>query len=458
MKKLFSKIKKSKEASYSLILTIALPLIITNSSQSLMQFTDRMFLAWHSPEALAACVPAGLLSFTIISFFMGSCGYTAVFVANYFGQKKYARLSVALWQGVLLGIISWLAIILLTPLGRFFIMNTNHAPEIKVQELTYFTILALFGGLAVVNNALASFFTGQGRTLITMIANIGGNIVNVILSYVMIFGKFGFKEMGIAGAGYSTVISGFCVMAFFLFLLFRPKLNKKFRLGKLFGFNKKALWQLVRFGVPNGFGMFMDVISFTIFVLFVGNIDSISLAASNIIMTLQTLEFLPLMGLTIAGQILMAQYRGAGKTDTGVKALYNVFKLSLIYEAALFFCFFTFPETILGAFIGAQTPQTNAIYASAIVLLPFLFIFTLGDTVYLTFGDGLRGAGDTKFQMKLMITCASVLMLGSYFIVEIFHGGLNALWAWMCIYGVGTGIFMMFRFFSGKWREIDITK
>ena len=115
MKKLFSKIKKSKEASYSLILTIALPLIITNSSQSLMQFTDRMFLAWHSPEALAACVPAGLLSFTIISFFMGSCGYTAVFVANYFGQKKYARLSVALWQGVLLGIISWLAI---TPKGR----------------------------------------------------------------------------------------------------------------------------------------------------------------------------------------------------------------------------------------------------------------------------------------------------------------------------------------------------
>ena len=458
MKKLFSKIKKSKEASYSLILTIALPLIITNSSQSLMQFTDRMFLSWHSPEALAACVPAGLLSFTIISFFMGSCGYTAVFVANYFGQKKYARLSVALWQGVLLGVISWLAIILLTPLGRFFIMNTNHAPEIKVQELTYFTILALFGGLAVVNNALASFFTGQGKTAITMVANIGGNIINVLLSYIMIFGKFGFPEMGIAGAAYSTVISSACVMCFFLYLLFRPKLNKKFRLGKLFGFNKDALLRLIRFGVPNGFGMFMDVISFTIFVLFVGNIDSISLAASNIIMTLQTLEFLPLMGLTIAGQILMAQYRGANKTEIGVKALYNVFKLSLIYEAGLFFCFFTFPETILGAFIGTQMAQTQAIYASAIMLLPFLFIFTLGDTVYLAFGDGLRGAGDTKFQMKLMIICATFLMLGSYFIVEIFHGGLVDLWTWMCIYGVGTGILMMLRFFSGKWREIDITK
>lgn len=458
MKKLFNKIKKSKEASYSLILTIALPLIITNSSQSLMQFTDRMFLAWHSPEALAACVPAGLLSFTIISFFMGSCGYTAVFVANYFGQKKYARLSVALWQGVLLGVLSWFLIIALTPLGRFFIMHTNHAPEIKAQELTYFTILVMFGGLAVINNALASFFTGQGRTAITMAANIGGNIVNVVLSYIMIFGKLGFPQMGIAGAAYSTVISGFCVMGFFLYLLFRPKLNKKFRLGKLFGFNKKALWQLIRFGVPNGFGMFMDVISFTIFVLFVGNIDSISLAASNIIMTLQTLEFLPLMGLTIAGQILMAQYRGAKKTELGVKALYNVFKLSLIYEALLFFCFFTFPGTILGAFIGAQTAQTNAIYASAIVLLPFLFIFTIGDTVYLAFGDGLRGAGDTKFQMKLMIICASFLMLGSYFIVEIFHGGLNALWTWMCIYGVGTGILMMWRFLSGKWREIDITK
>ncbi|MBO4708127.1 MAG: MATE family efflux transporter [Elusimicrobiaceae bacterium] len=458
MKKLFSKIKKSKEASYRLILTIALPLIITNSSQSLMQFTDRMFLSWFSPEALAACVPAGLLSFTMISFFMGSCGYTAVFVANYFGRKKYARLSVALWQGVLLGVISWLLIILLTPLGRFFINSTNHATDVKTLELSYFTILTLFGGLAVINNALASFFTGRGKTLITMLANIGGNIINVFLSYIMIFGKLGLPKMGIAGAAYSTVISGFCVTLFFLYLLFRPELNKKFRLGKLFGFNKPAIIRLLRFGVPNGFGMFMDVISFTIFVLFVGNIDSISLAASNIIMTLQTLEFFPLMGLTIAGQILMAQYRGANKTDTGVKALYNVFRLSLIYEAALFFCFFTFPETILGAFIGVQTVQTQAIYASAIILLPFLFIFTLGDTVYLTFGDGLRGAGDTKFQMKLMIICASFLMLGSYLIVEVFGGGIISLWTWMCIYGVGTGVWMMCRFWSGKWRKIDITK
>ena len=458
MKKLFSKIKKSKEASYQLILTIALPLIITNSSQSLMQFTDRMFLSWFSPEALAACVPAGLLSFTMISFFMGSCGYTAVFVANYFGQKKYARLSVALWQGVLLGVISWLIIILLTPLGRFFINSTNHAADVKTLELSYFTILTLFGGLAVINNALASFFTGRGKTLITMLANIGGNIINVFLSYIMIFGKLGLPKMGIAGAAYSTVISGFCVTLFFLYLLFRPKLNKKFRLGKLFGFNKDAIIRLLRFGVPNGFGMFMDVISFTIFVLFVGNIDSISLAASNIIMTLQTLEFFPLMGLTIAGQILMAQYRGANKTDIGVKALYNVFKLSLIYEAVLFFCFFAFPDTILGAFIGTQTPQTQTIYANAIMLLPFLFIFTLGDTVYLTFGDGLRGAGDTKFQMKLMIICASFLMLGSYLIVEVFGGGIKVLWTWMCIYGVGTGIWMMLRFWSGKWRKIDITK
>ncbi len=457
MKKLFSKIKKSKEASYQLILTIALPLIITNSSQSLMQFTDRMFLSWYSPDALAACVPAGLLSFTLISFFMGSCGYTAVFVANYFGQKKYARLSVALWQGVLLGVISWLIIILLTPLGRFFINTTNHAPEIKTLELTYFTILTLCGGLTVINNALASFFTGRGKTLITMLANIGGNIINVFLSYIMIFGKLGLPKMGIAGAAYSTVISGFCVTLFFIYLLFSPS-NKKFRLGKLFGFNKDAITRLLRFGVPNGFGMFMDVISFTIFVLFTGNLGSISLAASNIIMTLQTLEFFPLMGLTIAGQILMAQYRGANKTELGVKALYNVFKLSLIYEAVLFFCFFTFPDIILGAFIGTQTAQTQAIYASAIVLLPFLFIFTLGDTVYLAFGDGLRGAGDTKYQMKLMIICASCLMIGSYLIVEIFNGNIIDLWTWMCIYGVGTGIWMMIRFWSGKWRKIDITK
>ena len=182
---------KDEPGSIKLLLKIALPLIITTSSQSIMQFVDRMFLAWYSADTLAACLPAGLMSFAIISFFMGTCGYTSVFVATYYGQKRYARLSVALWQGVILGLISGLIIAALTPVGSHIIMASNHDSVVKVLENQYFTILCLFGGFAIINNALAGFFTGQGKTAITMVVNLIGNIINIVLNYGLIFGKWG---------------------------------------------------------------------------------------------------------------------------------------------------------------------------------------------------------------------------------------------------------------------------
>lgn len=134
MSNVFKILKSDKPGSVGLLLRIAIPLIITTSSASIMQFTDRMFLSWYSADALAACLPAGLISFSMVSFFMGTCGYTSVFVANYYGQKRYARLSVALWQGVLVGAFFGVIIAALVPLGLFLIGLSAHAPEVKILE------------------------------------------------------------------------------------------------------------------------------------------------------------------------------------------------------------------------------------------------------------------------------------------------------------------------------------
>jgi len=84
--------------------------------------------------------------------------------------------------------------------------------------------------------------------------------------------------------------------------------------------------------------------------------------------------------------------------------------------------------------------------------------FTWGDLTYLCFGDAIRGAGDTKFHMKAMVFCSLLLILGSWFIVGILGKGIVAAWSWITFYSWLTGIFMGWRFFSGKWRNIDITK
>lgn len=459
MSNVFKILKSDKPGSVGLLLRIAIPLIITTSSASLMQFTDRMFLSWYSADALAACLPAGLISFSMVSFFMGTCGYTSVFVANYYGQKRYARLSVALWQGVLVGAFFGLIIAALVPLGLFLIGLSAHAPEVKILEKQYFTILTLFGGITIINNALAGFFSGQGRTAITMTVNIIGNILNIFLSYVMIFGKYGFAEMGIKGAAWSTVISGFSVTVIFFCILFSPKINSKFKLGRLFGFNKKAAFRLIKYGLPNGFGFAMDIFSFSVFAFFVGNIDKISLAASNIVMTLQSIVFMPLMGLAIATQILMGQYVGRKQPDFGVKTTKTALKTGAFYVICITAAFYFFPHFFTGFFEGnVITEDMRLIQKQTIPLLHLLCIFTWGDLTYLCFGDAIRGAGDTKFHMKAMCFCGILLVLGSWLIVGVFGGGIIAAWSWITAYAWLTGIIMGWRFFSGKWRNIDITK
>ncbi len=450
---------KDEQGSIKLLLKIALPLIITTSSQSIMQFVDRMFLAWYSPDALAACLPAGLISFAIISFFVGTCGYTSVFVATYYGQKRYASLSIALWQGVILGVISGLIILALTPIGSHIIMASGHDSAVKILESQYFTILCAFGGSAVINNALASFFTGQGKTAITMVVNLVGNVVNIVLNYGLIFGKWGLPEMGIRGAAWATVIGGFCVMALFLIIIFSPKINKKFKIVRLCGFNKDAFLRLIKYGIPNGFGFFMDIFSFSVFAFFTGNIDKISLAASNIVLTLQMISFLPLVGLAISGQILMGQYVGKKQHQYGIKSAYNALKLGAIYLTLIVSSFLLCSDFWFNLFAGADAgPQMAEIIKQARPLLYMLCIFVWGDLFFLCFGDAIRGAGDTKFHMKAMIFCSILLVIGSYVIVDVLNLGIRVAWGWIVFYAWISGLIMLWRFLSERWRNIDITK
>jgi MATE family multidrug resistance protein len=450
--------RNDEPGSAGLLLRIAVPLIITTSSQSIMQFVDRMFLSWYSADSLAACLPAGLISFTIISFFMGTCGYTSVFVANYCGQKRRASLSIALWQGVIVGAACGVIIAALTPLGNYLIGLSHHAQEVKVLEKQYFTILTLFGGLTVVNNALAGFFTGQGRTSVTMWVNVTGNIINACLAYAMIFGRLGLPAMGIKGAAFAVVISSFCITLVFLAMVLGPAMRKRFGTYKFFGFNKTFALRLVRYGLPNGFGFFMDIFSFSVFAFFTGNIDKLSLAASNIVLTLQSIVFMPLLGLAISVQILMGQYVGRKQPGLGIKTVFNALKIGAGYVILISVLFLAVPGFFTGLFAGkAMTDDMAVILAKTVPLMWLLCVFVWGDLTYLIFGDAIRGAGDTRFHMKAMIFCAVLLIAGSWLIVSVLGCGIIAAWTWITFYAWLSGFIMLWRFFSNRWQGIDIT-
>ena len=133
--------EKRTFGGYRELFKIAWPLIISTGSFSLLNFCDRMFLGWYSPEAFRAAVPAGILCFTLLCGFLALAAYANTFVAQYFGAREYDKCSSATMQGVWLAFLSWPIMWLLIPVGIFLLKISDHGPAVFEQERIYFTIL-----------------------------------------------------------------------------------------------------------------------------------------------------------------------------------------------------------------------------------------------------------------------------------------------------------------------------
>ena len=450
--------KQNVKTSLTELWFLSYPLIVTMAAQVVMQFADRMFLAWYSPQALGACVPGGMLALTFGALFVGLSGYTNVFISQFNARKKRASVTLSLWQGILLALLSSVVLVALTPAGRALVYAFGHAPDVRVLEVQYFTLLNLFSGIAILNNALSSFFSGRGQTKIPMYVALAGNAVNLVLDYIFIFGKLGLPALGIKGAAVATILGGVSMTVLFGVLIFAGRAGRRFKIWRLSGLYKPIFTRMARFGLPNGFGMLMDIISFTLFTFMVGNIDTLSLQASNIVMSMQPVVFMVIIGLGTGIQILVSKYQGLNRPDVSVHVVKNACKLGYAYAGGVALLFFFGTPLFLHLFIPAGTTNGAELAAKTWPLIKLVSIFVLGDATYLIFGAALRGAGDTHFFMRVMIGCAWCFLIpGTWVLVYQFRAPVVLVWGWLTFYAWLTAVFMVWRFARGPWKNIRVT-
>lgn len=445
-----------KQGGMKEVWQISYPLIISMASYTIMQFFNRVFLAWYSSDALAACVPAGALSFSFICFFMGVCMYTNVFVAQFYGSRRFANLTVSLWQGVWIAIASGFVIATLVPLGYYIINMSHHSGAVKVLERKYFLITTLFGGVVPATYALSSFFTGQGKTKITMRVNALGNAVNIILSYLLIFGVGIFPELGISGAAISFVAGHLVMIIAFLLIIFSRHNRKIFRTDRLLSFHPRLLLRILKYGAPNGVGFFIDISSFTVFIFLAGSLGKVALAANNIIFALISVAFMPILGMGMGVLTLTGQYIGRKNYSSAVRAVFNGFKLAGGYVFILSALFIFLPGIFIKIFGAGGSADLPVILALTYKLIKILPLFILCDMTQVIFADAIKGAGDTRFQMITALVCAWGLFVPGTFIIIKTTGKIEHIFLWACFYLFCMGLTFLLRFKSNKWQKIRL--
>jgi len=417
-----------------------------------------MFLAWYSTEAVAASMPAAMLNLTTMSIFIGTASYVGTFVAQYYGAGRYERIGASLWQGVYIALAGGLFHLLLIPLAAPLFNFVGHDPMVRVNEIVYFRIFCLGAAPGIGSAALSGFFSGRGKPWTVLFVDVCQIAITIILDYLLIFGRFGFPELGMRGSAIASVISGYAAFFALAILVCRPEYNRIYGTVRNRHFDRTLFVRLIRFGLPSGLQFFVDIAGFSIFILLIGRLGTISLAATNIAFNVNTLAFMPMMGFGIAVSVLVGQNIGRNKPEIAERSTYAGFRLTFVYMTIIAILYVTVPDLFLRPFAAKTHPDDFAqIRTSATILLRFVALYSLFDSMNVIFSSALRGAGDTRYTMKMLTVFSLGFLVGlSYLVIVVFHGGIYAGWTVATAYVILLGFAFFLRFQRGEWKKMKV--
>ena len=444
------------EGGYKDVLILSIPLIISTGTTSVLHFVDRMFLAWYSAEALAASMPASMMAHTFMSLFLGIGSYTSVFVAQYHGAARYTRVGPVVWQGLYISAAGGLLLLCLIPFSSDIFTFFGHAPLIRQNEDTYFRILCLCGFPGIAVSSVSGYFAGRGKPWPVAWVNISGVIVNLILDYIFIFGKSGFPEMGIRGAGIATLIANIFTLGVFLLLISTGSQNRTYHTLKGWRPDIKLLSRMLRFGTPAGMQYFLEMAGFTVFLFILGRLGTMSLVSTNIAFNINTLAFMPMIGYGTAISVLVGQFLGKGRPDLAEKSSYSGFHLTFIYMLSISIAYVVIPEIFIAPFtLKSEPSELLEIRSLSIVLLRFVAVYSIFDTMSIVFSSAVKGAGDTKFVMFMSVILSwTVMVIPSYIAIEYLNFGVLSCWVFATLFVCILGVGFYLRFLNGKWKKM----
>ncbi len=447
-----------KKSRYREVSRVCVPLVTGMAATTVMEFTDRIFLSHYNVNALSAVVPAGVTVFLILCFLGGVSGYVSVFIAQYHGAGRPEKIGATLWQGLFFTLFSGVILLLIASFVTIPLFNlVGHSQEIRVLEGQYFMILCQGGILHVAIQALSGFFTGRGMTRPVMIANIVGMVVNIPLNYALINGVWGMPELGIRGAAIATVVSWGVVVLCLAPPIFSRIFIKEFRLFETMALDLDILKKLLRYGVPGALQFSLDIFAFTFFILIVGRMGVVPLAASNIVISISSLAFMPALGFSLGISSMTGQALGRKCPKEARAAAWSGIHLLMVYTLSLGTLFVFAPETIISFFInrGEMGGNYEEILQMGTVLLRFVAAYILFDVFYMIFSAALKGAGDTRFLLFAISGATLSCMLIPLFVgINYFGMGIYTAWGCVVFFIASLCVLISWRYHGGKWEQM----
>ena len=439
------------------LLIIALPMMASNACDTVMTFTDRMFLSKLGTAQMNAALGGGMTCFMMVTFFVGLIGYGTALVAQYYGAGQKRNCTVVVTQTLILSVLAYPIILMLSPLARAMFRASGIAPEQLAPQTLFFNILIYATIISLMRSALACFFSGIGRTRIVMISSLTAMAVNVIANYILVLGRFGCPSMGIRGAAYGTILGGACSLLIMIVAYFGGRTSRDFGLGSSFRFDLDIMKRLLRYGCPGGVEFFLNLAAFNVMIMLFHSCGERVATAATITFNWDMVAFVPLIGIEIAVSSLVGRYMGARKPDYAHRVTVSGLKIGSVYSGAMFVMFVLFPVALVNVF---RPDAHGAVFAEALPLSLFMTrliaVYVFFEAVMVAFCGALRGAGDTFWAMYTSVSLHWLIVAILAVMLKVLHTSPEAAWVTMIAWFMLFSLVFWLRYRSGKWRHIRV--
>jgi MATE family multidrug resistance protein len=444
------------------IFALAIPLMINSVVQAVLNLTDTWFVGHLSTDALAAMGAVYFLLMVCIFLLSGVTLCVQTLVAQAYGAGRHRRASEALWSGLWATLVVTPGYLLFAALGRPILGVFGLQPSIEALALEFWEPRLWGAPFAAALMGLTGFFNGIGRTRTTLGITLVVVVVNAALNWLYIFG-FG---LGVAGSALATGTAQLIGVALGLLLFLRHEPGR---------YRPLATWRprFVRvrrqftLGMPMAMGVVADLASAALFQIMQVRMGAVDGAATQIVMMLTSLVYMPGIGFALAGTTLVGQSIGAGDKDWAMRLGTQVILMVAVLMGTVGLLLALAGPWLAPLFVPPEDPNAAAVASLAVTLLWIAAAYQFFDGLNFASAFCLRGAGDAKIPALL------VLLLGFLLFVPLTHVltfpagggyvggpglGLGALGGWsaLLVYVLLLGPMLLWRWRHGAWRRIRL--
>ena len=433
--------------------TMSWPLMLAMVSSTFMIFVDRVFLSRYGPTALNAAASGGVAYYIFLVLPMAIAAISEVLVGRLHGEKRYMEVGSAVWQMV------WFSVFL-TPL---FVVIAFGAPfilfqgtGIEAQEGAFFKMLMYFAPFQCITIALSGFFIGIGKVRVVTISAISGNLVNIALDYILIFGWGAIPSFGIGGAAFATGLSQIIQTVFLLMMLLRRVERKTYQTQR-WSFLSHFFVEGLRIGVPSGLGHTLELIAHFLFFRIVMSVGQAQMTIVAIVQSFYILGSFVNDAGSKAASAIVANLLGADVRPPIKKVLRSAWTLQGCYFILFIIFLFLFPNAITYLFLSHPESQLltdlhmKQIFFRALFYMGVFFLFDGLTWILIGF---LTAAGDTRFIFWVsLIVHWGAYVLPTFLFIGVEKRGADLAWAIIAGMSILATFIYFFRYKTGRWLK-----